>query len=111
MFGMEANLLLPDTEDRDVISRAVPELNGRLLLLDRQQVWVRNDDLLGWPALWLLLQRLQFLLVGETQQALAGPMAIEGVEFLLDFDESGLSEVLFVGKTTYLLLSQLPLMF
>lgn len=35
---------------------------------------------------------------------------VEGVEFLLNFDQFGFGEVLFVGKGAYLFLRQLPLM-
>lgn len=51
MFGMKTNLLLPNTEHRDVIRWVVPELIRGLLLLDRQQVGVGHDDLFGRPAL------------------------------------------------------------
>jgi hypothetical protein len=43
--------------------------------------------------------------VGETQQALAGSVVVEGVEVLLDLDESSLDKVLFVGEGADLLLS------
>lgn len=49
--------------------------------------------------------------MGQTQQALAGSVVVEGVEFLLDLDESGLSKILLVGEGADLLLSQLPFVF
>ena len=86
MFSMRTNLLLPNTKHRDVIGRVLPALIGRLLLLDGQQVRIGDDDLFGRPALRLLLQGVQFLLVGPAQQALAGPMVVESVELLLDLN-------------------------